>query len=85
MNQTYLDHNWQVKKNPNYWELVSYILFVAFIISALWASMITKDYEDQQRANKWLRNENINLKHQIDSINTNQYDYEKEVITKAKK
>lgn len=66
MKRTYLNENWQVvSTKPNYWELLSYILFVAFILTALWGSIQCNDKNQQQLANKWLKAENDSLKKEI--------------------
>jgi hypothetical protein len=89
MQHLYLNNDWEAEEpKTNYWQLLSYILFVAFLFTAFWASIMDAKYTKAERFNAGLKQENLHLKSEINSANEvlkSEYDITDRVIKKYNK
>lgn len=89
MKETYLDENWQVKANTvNYWQILSYLLFIAFIFTAFSWSVLNQKLYSKERDVIYLKAENTHLKQQIvkgNQIVKQEFDLTSRSVKRAKK
>lgn len=70
----------------NYWQLLSYTLFICLLFAFFYCLAIGKKYNDSERDKRWLKAENGCLKREITKYNENtaeRYALEDETILKA--
>lgn len=89
MERLHLNDEWQiVTPKYNYWQILSYLLFIAFIFTAFSWSVINQKLYGKERDAIYLKVENTHLKQEIDSVNgriQKEFGLTERVINKSKK
>lgn len=89
MERLHLNDEWQiVTPKYNYWQILSYLLFIAFIFTAFSWSVINQKLYGKERDAIYLKVENTHLKQEIEKGNQivkQEFDLSSRSVKRAKK